>query len=63
MYERLRLVVIGVCVIAIGVAIFARTAALIALAVLLVVVGIVGITSWVIRGGSSSNAESADPPA
>lgn len=63
MYERLRTVIIGLCVIAIGVAVFARAAALIALAVLLGIVIVVSVTSWVIRGaGSNGNAERADPP-
>jgi hypothetical protein len=60
-YGRLRLVIIGLCLIAVGLAVFDRSAALIALAALLAVVGIVGITSWVIRGGTDT--ESADPPA
>lgn len=63
MYERLRAVIIGLCVIAIGVAVFARAAALIALAALLGIVILVVITSWVIRGGTSPDAERADPPA
>lgn len=64
MYERLRLVIIGVCLLAIGVAIFDRTLALIALAALLAITLVVGITAWVLRGGgSSSSTERADPPA
>lgn len=63
MYGRLRTVIIGLCVIAIGVAVFARAAALIALAILLGIAIVAAITSWVIRGGTNSNAEHADPPA
>jgi len=62
-YERIRLVIIGLCIVAIGVAVFERTVALIALAALLGITIIVAITSWVIGGGTSSDAESADPPA
>jgi hypothetical protein len=61
-YERLRTVIIGLCVIAISVAVFARAAALIALVILLGLVIVVAITSWVIRGGTSPDAERADPP-
>lgn len=63
MYERLRTAIIGLCAIAIGVAVFEPAIAVIALAALLAVVIVVGIASWVIRGGSSSNAERPDPPA
>jgi hypothetical protein len=62
-YERLRLVIIGLCLLAVGVAVFERTLALVALAVLLAITLVVGITAWVIRGGGSrENAERADPP-
>lgn len=62
MYERLRLVIIGLCLIAVGVAVFERTLALIALAALLAITLVVGITAWVIRGGTS-RTEPTDPPA
>lgn len=60
MYERLRAVIIGLCVLAIGVAVFERTAALVALAALLVIAIVVALTSWVIGGGKDSDAESGD---
>lgn len=63
MYERLRTVIIGLCILAIGVAVFARNAALIALAALLGIVVVVAITSWVIGAGKDSAAERGDPPA
>jgi hypothetical protein len=61
-YERLRLVIIGLCLLAIGVAIFDRTVALIALAALLAITLVVGVTAWVIRG-ANSRTEPTDPPA
>jgi len=62
-YERLRLVIIGLRLIAIGVAVFERTLALVALAALLMITLIVGITVWVIRGAGVQREGGARRPA
>lgn len=57
MYERLRIVLTVLCVLAVALAVFERSVAVYALLGLLAVIIVTAVTAWVLRGSAPTRTE------
>ncbi|MBB4662883.1 hypothetical protein [Conexibacter arvalis] len=56
MYERLRIVLIGLCVLAVGLAVFERSIAIYVLLGVFALLIVTAVTLWIVRGSAPARA-------